>query len=56
MDEAITKGKELIAKAQAKKERDANVHRRPTNFNVGDRFYVSTKNWKTERPSRKLDY
>jgi hypothetical protein len=37
-------------------ERQANKHRREPDFNVGDFVWVTTKNWKTERPSRKLDY
>ena len=56
MKEALQRGRELMAKAQAKKEKDVNRHRRPVDFTVEDEVYVSTKNWKTERPSRKLDY
>ena len=37
-------------------EKQANKHRREPDFGVGDSVWVSTKNWKTERPSRKLDY
>jgi hypothetical protein len=37
-------------------ETQANRHRREPDFNVGDFVWVSTKNWKTERPSHKLDY
>jgi len=37
-------------------ERQANRHRREPDFDVGDSVWISTKNWKTERPSRKLDY
>ena len=56
MQEACTLGRELMAKAQAKKEADVNAHRRPIDFAVKDKVYVSTKNWKTQRPSRKLDH
>jgi hypothetical protein len=56
MQDALKLGKELMAKAQAKKEADVNAHRRPIDFTVGDKVYVSTKNWKTQRPSRKLDH
>jgi hypothetical protein len=45
-----------IAKAQKSMERQANRHRREPDFGVGDLIWVSTKKWKTERPSRKLDY
>jgi len=45
-----------IAKAQESMERQANKRRREPDFDVGDLVWVSTKNWKTERPSRKLDY
>jgi hypothetical protein len=37
-------------------EKQANKHRREADFGVGDFVWVTTKNWKTERPSRKLDY
>jgi hypothetical protein len=37
-------------------EKQANKHRREPDFDVGDSVWVLTKNWKTERPSRKLDY
>jgi len=37
-------------------EQQANKHRREPDFTVGDKVWVTTKNWKTERPSRKLDY
>jgi hypothetical protein len=56
MQDALKLGKELMAKAQAKKEADVNAHRRPIDFTAKDKVYVSTKNWKTQRPSRKLDY
>jgi transposase InsO family protein len=56
MHEAIEKAKEFMAKAQDKKSRDANAHRREIDFEVGDKVWVSTKNWKTQRPSHKLDH
>ena len=37
-------------------QQQANKHRREPDFAVGDMVWVITKNWKTERPSRKLDY
>lgn len=56
MHDTIEKGKELMAKAQAKMEKDVNKRRRAVDFSVGDKVYVSTKNWNTQRPSRKLDH
>src|SRR5947209_19780636 len=37
-------------------EKQANKHQREPDFDVGDSVCVTMKNWKTERPSRKLDY
>ena len=37
-------------------EKQANKHQREPDFDVGDSVWVSTRNWKTERPSCKLDY
>ncbi len=37
-------------------QRNANRHRRPVNFGPKDKVYVFTKNWKTQRPSRKLNH
>jgi hypothetical protein len=54
MSEALAKGKELIQKAQAKKERDVNSHRRPTDFKKDDYVWLAP-HWKSQRPSRKLD-
>jgi transposase InsO family protein len=42
--------------AQEKQQVQANKHRRPVDFTVGDKVWVSTKNWTSERPSRKLGY
>jgi hypothetical protein len=33
-----------------------NRHRQEVDFQVDDKVWVSTKNWKTQRPSQKLDY
>jgi hypothetical protein len=58
---ALEVAKENMAKAQAKKEHDTNIHCRPVNFQLptglepGDKVYIVTKNWKTDRPSCKLD-
>jgi hypothetical protein len=55
MQQALEKGRELMADAQKKKEADVNSSRRPIDFQVGDKVWVSTKDWRTERPSHKLD-
>jgi len=44
-----------IQRAQESQRRQANKHRRPIDFQVGDKVYVSTKSWNMDRPSRKLD-
>jgi len=46
--------KENLRKAQAKQKKQADKHRQEANFHVGDMVWVSTRNWKTDRPSRKL--
>jgi hypothetical protein len=45
-----------MAQAQEKQQVQANMHRRPVDFKVHDKVWVSTKNWTSERPSRKLGY
>lgn len=50
------KAKEVMQKSQDRMSKDTNTHRRPIDFDIGDKVWVSTKNWKTERPSRKLDH
>jgi hypothetical protein len=56
MENAIEVGRSNMKQAQARMERNANAHRRPVDFDVGDKAYVSTKPWQTQRPSRKLDH
>ena len=56
LESAWKVARESIKKAQESMEKQANKHRREPDFNVKDSVWVSTKNWKTERPSRKLDY
>lgn len=46
----------LIEKAQDSQQRQADRHRRVVDFKVGDMVWVSAHTWKTDRPSRKLDY
>ena len=61
MHGALEMAKENMAKAQIKKEQDTNAHRRaidfqpPSDLEPGDKVYIITKNWKTDRPSHKLD-
>jgi predicted aspartyl protease len=46
----------IIQQAQEKASQNVNRHRREVDFQVGDYVWISTKNWKTQRPSRKLDH
>lgn len=55
MSQAVEHARQSIKKAQAVKERVVNAHRRPVDWKVGDKVWVSTKPWATERPSKKLD-
>ena len=50
----VAKG--FLQKAQAKKQLDIDPHRRKVDFEKDDIVYVSTYNWKTDCPSKKLDY
>ena len=45
-----------MAKAQERQRIQANKHRRPVDFSTGDKVWISTKNWISERPSQKLGY
>jgi hypothetical protein len=45
-----------LQRTQEAQQRQANKHRRPVDFGPKDYVFVTTKPWKTERPSRKLDY
>ena len=56
LEDALAKAQELICKAQDKKRRDVDPHRRAVDFRVGDKVWISTKPWATQRPSRKLDH
>src|SRR6266702_437648 len=56
LEEAWTVARTNLEKAQGSMEQQANKHRQEPNFTVGDMVWVTTKNWKTERPSRKLNY
>jgi hypothetical protein len=43
-----------MEQAQERYAVQANKHRRPIDFKVGDKVWVTTKHWKSDRPSRKL--
>ena len=54
MHSAWELAKSNMAKAQRRMEASTNQHRRPTDWKVDDLVYLSTKNLKIDRPSRKL--
>jgi hypothetical protein len=56
MHDAWERARTIMKESQQKKERDVNPHRREPDFQPGDKVWISTKNIKTERPSRKLDH
>ncbi len=45
-----------LEKAQLAMRRQANKHRQEPDFGPSDKVWITTKNWKTDRPSHKLDY
>ena len=45
-----------LEKTQQKMQRQANKHYREPDFGPGDKVWVTTRNWKTGRPSHKLDH
>lgn len=53
---AWTWAKENMEKAQLKKLRDVNIHRREPNFDVGDKVWLNAKNLPLDRPSKKLGH
>ena len=56
LEEAQTIAYKNLEKAQKLIEQQANKHRHEPDFTIGNKVQVITKNQKTERPSRKLDY
>jgi len=54
MHDAWEVAKGFVKKSQEKKERDVNQHRREVDWDVDNKVWVSTKNWKRDRPSKKL--
>lgn len=45
---------ENMTRSQQRQAEQANKHRRPVDFGVGDKVWVTTRYWKCDRPSRKL--
>jgi hypothetical protein len=45
-----------ILSSQRRQKAQADKHRREVDFDVGDEVFVTTKNWNTGLPSRKLDH
>ena len=56
MQEALEYGKQNLEVAQTRMVEQANRHRKDVKYEVGDHVFLSTKNIKTSRPSKKLDY
>ena len=45
-----------MTRAQEKIVKDTKSKRKSINFDVSDKVWISTKNWKTQRLSKKLDH
>jgi transposase InsO family protein len=56
MHSAWETARKIMEKAQRAQKQQADKKRRPVDFEEGDMVWISTKNWKTQRPSRKLDH
>jgi hypothetical protein len=56
IENAWTEACKNIERAQLAIQKQANKHRREPDFGPGNKVWITTKNWKTDRPSRKLDY
>jgi transposase InsO family protein len=56
MESVCTTAQANIRKTQEVMQGQANRHRREPDFGPKDKVWITTKNWKTDRPSRKLDY
>lgn len=54
--DAVQWAKKNVLRAQERQSVQANKHRRPVDFDIGDSVYVKRKNWTSNRPSTKLDY
>ena len=56
MNEAWDQGKKSMIRAQEKMIKDTKSKRKPIDFNVSDKVWIFTKNWKTQCLSKKLDH
>ena len=56
MPEAMEVGKGNMQLAQDRMAQSANKHWRDVDFGIGDKVFVTTKNWTTQHPSWKLDH
>ena len=56
MKEAWDQGKKSMTRAQKKIVKDTKSKRKPIDFNVSNKVWIFTKNWKTQRLSKKLDH
>ncbi len=54
LHESWERAKSGMTHSQKRYAIQANKHRRAINFGVGDKVWVSTKHWTTDRPSKKL--
>lgn len=52
----LDKARGAIETAQGRAVRQANRHRRPADFGVGDHVFIIKKTWTTDRPSTKLEF
>ena len=54
--EAWDQEKKSMTRAQEKIVKDTKSKRKPIDFDVSDKVWISIKNWKTQRLSKKLDH
>ena len=54
LHESWQRARDHMARAQDRYATQANKHRRDVDFGVGDKVWITTKHWQTDRPSRKL--
>ena len=56
MQKSLEYGRQNLEVAQTRMTEQANRHRKDVTYEVGDQVFLSTKNIKTTRPSKKLDF
>ena len=56
MKKAWDQGKKSMTRAQEKIVKDTKSKRKPIDFNMSDKVWIFTKNWKTQRLSKKLNH